>query len=60
MNKSNSAFDPDEGLEFRPEFIKKLKASKRSKAKTISMDQVCKELGIILKEKKPNAKHTTS
>jgi hypothetical protein len=42
--------DPDEGLELRPEFLKKLKASKKSKAKTISMEQVCKELGINIKE----------
>jgi hypothetical protein len=33
---------------------------KKSKAKTISIDQVCKEFGIILKEKKPNANHTKS
>jgi plasmid replication initiation protein len=42
--------DPDEGLEFRPEFLKKLKASKNSKVKTISMEQICKELGINLEE----------
>jgi hypothetical protein len=51
--------DPDEGLELRPEFVKKLKANKKSKAKTISMEQVCKEFGINLEEK-PHAKHTKS
>jgi hypothetical protein len=45
--------DPDEGLELRPEFVKKLKA------KTISMEQVCKEFGIKLEEK-PHAHHTKS
>ncbi|MGB8829195.1 MAG: hypothetical protein WCC72_07195, partial [Dehalococcoidales bacterium] len=42
--------DPDSGLKFRPEFLKKLKACEKSKAKTISMEQVCKELGINLEE----------
>lgn len=51
--------DPDEGLELRPEFVKKLTASKTSKAKTISMEHVCKEFGINLEEK-PHAKHTKS
>jgi hypothetical protein len=51
--------DPDEGLEFRPEFLKKLKVSKNSKVKTISMEQIYKELGINLEEK-PHAKHTQS
>ena len=42
--------DPDEGLELRPEFIKKLKASKRSKTAPIPMEQLCKEFGIKLEE----------
>jgi hypothetical protein len=42
--------DPDEGLELHPEFIEKLKASKRSKFVRIPMEQLCKELGIKIEE----------
>ena len=51
--------DPDEGLGLRPEFIKRLKAQKRSNKNRIPMEQVAKEFGFNLKESY-NAKHTQS
>ena len=51
--------DPDEGLELRPEFIKRLKTNKRSTNSRIPMEQVCKEFG-IKQEEPDNAKHTES
>ena len=51
--------DPDEGLELRPEFIKKLKTNKRSTNSRIPMEQVFKEFG-IKREEPDNAKHTES
>ena len=40
--------DPDEGLELRPEVIKKLKAQRKSKKKRISLEELAKEMGIEL------------
>ncbi len=37
--------DPDYGLEIRPDFVKKIKASLRSK-KRISVEAVAKKLGL--------------
>jgi hypothetical protein len=38
MKTSNSGYDPDEGLEIHPEFLKKLKAQKRSIKNRIPME----------------------
>ena len=50
--------DPDEGLELRPEFVRKLKKSaKHPSKKRYTMQEVAAKCGIKLEE--PNNAHTT-